>query len=249
MLKKDDGSDGKNRIKKSETIIVSVGGSLIVPKEINLSFLSALKKCLVEQIAYNKRFVLVCGGGYTGRVYQKSALEMNKISSEELDWIGIYGTWLNTRMVNAIFENLSRSEIITDPTKSVSLTSKKPIVVAGGWKPGRSTDYVATMLAKKFGASRLVNLTNIDHIYDKDPNKYSDAKKIKDINWPKFRSLLPKDWDPGLHTPFDPIASKEAEKIGLTVAIINGNKMKQFEYFIDQKKFNGSLIKPVDNCL
>ena len=57
-------------------------------------------------------------------------------------------------------------------------------MVAGGWMPGRSTDDDAVRLAKIYGAEMVINLSNIDYVYDKDPNKYKDAKKL-----PKFPGL------------------------------------------------------------
>ena len=52
-------------------------------------------------------------------------------------------------------------------------------MVAAGWHPGWSTDFVATILAERLQAKTILNLSNIDYVYDKDPNKYKDAKKIK----------------------------------------------------------------------
>jgi uridylate kinase len=54
---------------------------------------------------------------------------------------------------------------------------------------------------------------------------------------------LPEKWDPGLNTPFDPVAAKEAEKIGLEVVVMNGKKLKNFENYLDGKEFIGTKIK------
>ena len=97
-------------------------------------------------------------------------------------------------------------KIIINPVLPIELS--KPIIVGGGWKPGRSTDYVAVMLGQQLGAKKIINLSNIDYVYDSDPKKNSKAKKVERISWPDYRALVPKDWDPGLNSPFDPIASK-----------------------------------------
>ncbi|MBP9760005.1 MAG: hypothetical protein KBD24_01410 [Candidatus Pacebacteria bacterium] len=51
------------------------------------------------------------------------------------------------------------------------------------------------------------------------------------------------DWDPGLSSPFDPIAAREAEKCGIEVAIINGTKLKQVEKYVAGEKFIGTKVK------
>src|SRR3989344_3696192 len=114
--------------------------------------------------------------------------------------------------------------------------------IVAGWKPGCSSDYVAVLMAKNLGARRLVNLSNIDYVYDGDPRKNKNARKIEKTTWAQFRKLIPEKWDPGLSSPFDPIAAKEAEAIGLEVAIINGTKLNEFSNYLDGKAFTGTTI-------
>ena len=97
-------------------------------------------------------------------------------------------------------------------------------------------------MAKNLGAHRLVNLSDIDYVYDGDPKKIRNAKKIEKINWADFKKLIPDTWDPGLSSPFDPIAAKEAEMIGLEVAIINGKHLGRFSDYLEEKPFVGTVI-------
>jgi uridylate kinase len=99
------------------------------------------------------------------------------------------------------------------------------------------------LLAKNFGVKKIVNLTNIDYVYDKDPRKFKDAKKIEKISWKDFRKIVGDKWDPGLNVPFDPVASKDAEKLKLEVAIINGKSLDNFERYLNNEKFIGTVIK------
>jgi len=98
------------------------------------------------------------------------------------------------------------------------------------------------MAAKTLGAKKLVNLSNIDYVYTADPRKDPDAQKIENISWSDFRKLIPSEWDPGLSSPFDPIAAKEAESLGLEVAIINGANLASFSDYLDGKPFKGTVI-------
>ena len=55
-----------------ETIIISLGGSLIVPEEIDVSFIKDFKELILSQVALGKKFIITIGGGKTCRKYQNS---------------------------------------------------------------------------------------------------------------------------------------------------------------------------------
>jgi uridylate kinase len=114
--------------------------------------------------------------------------------------------------------------------------------VAAGYRPGNSTDYISVLLAKEFGAKKIANLSNIDFVCDKDPRKFSDAKKIKEIRWEDFQKIVGDKWDPGANVPFDPVASKHAAKAELEVAIMNGKKLNNFKKYLSGEKFIGTVI-------
>ena len=83
----------------------------------------------------------------------------------------------------------------------------------------------------------------IDYIYDKDPKLFKDAKPIKKTSWKEFRKILPKNWSPGLNSPFDPIAAKEAEKLNIEVASLDGKNLDNFERYLNNLNFIGTIIK------
>lgn len=235
-----------------ETIIISLGGSLVAPasptggpNEIDLDFLKKFKHILSHyarsgEAREKKRFFIIVGGGKVARVYQKAVLEFGAKSSDR-DWIGINVTRLNAEVVKQVFIENAYSKIITDPTKKVKTT--KDIVVGAGWKPGWSTDYVAVLIAKNHGAKTIINLTNIDYVYDKNPKDFPDAKPIKEISWKDFKKIVGDKWIPGANKPFDPVASKLAAKLKLKVAMINGKNLERFEDFLNNKPFIGTTIK------
>lgn len=223
-----------------ERIVVSVGGSLIVPDQIDTDFLAEFKALILEKIREGLSFVIIAGGGKTARRYQDAAHAVTPLSRTDLDWVGIHATRLNAQLLRNIFADHASARVIKNPTADIN--ADEPIIVAAGWKPGCSTDYVATLIAKNLGARRLVNLSNIDYVYDSDPHKNPKAEKIEKIAWPEFKKLIPDHWDPGLSSPFDPVAAKEAETLGLEVAIINGAKLGEFSNYLSGKSFVGTVI-------
>lgn len=228
---------------KHETILLSIGGSLVVPDGVDTQFLKNLRVLVAKHIRNGKRFAVSVGGGSTCRIYQDAARAViSKTPQEELDWIGIRTTELNAYLVKVIMGTLAHREVISNPTAKIRI--QKPLVIVAGWKPGCSTDMDAVLLAQNLGIKRIANLTNIDFVYDKDPRLNADAKPLSDISWSAFRSILPAKWKPGLHSPFDPVASKLAQKLGLTVAIMNGNNFHNLNKYIVGKPFIGTMIHP-----
>jgi uridylate kinase len=226
---------------KDKIIVISVGGSLIVPDEIDSKWLRDFKNFIEDYISKGYRFIIITGGGKTARKYQNAAKEITELASDDLDWIGIHSTRLNAHLMRTIFRNFSHPQIIKDPTEKINF--KEKILIAAGWKPGCSTDYDAVLLAKNFSVKKVINLSNIDYVYDKDPKKFSHAKLIKDINWKDFRKIVGDKWDPGLNAPFDPIAAKESEKLKLEVAIMNGKNLSNLSDYLENKNFIGTIIK------
>ena len=224
--------------------ILSVGGSIIIPKTgFDISFLQAFHRLIVEQIQKGERLILSIGGGATCRQYQQAASAVVTRSNIDLDWLGIHTTYLNAEFVRYVFQEYAYPKIIHDPTKKVQTTKK--LLISAGWKPGFSTDNVAVTLAKTYGAKEVINLSNIEYVYDKDPSIYSDAKKIESIQWATFRkNIVGNVWQPGLNLPFDPVASRSAERLGLTVKILRGTDLGEVKTAVMGQKFVGTIIQP-----
>ena len=227
---------------KREYVVVSVGGSLIVPDGIDTQFLSSFRTLILKKVSEGLSFFIIAGGGRLSRNYQEAvqAIRNGDFSQEDSDWLGIHATRLNAHLLRTVFLEDAQARIVKNPTRRVS--GRESIIIGAGWKPGNSTDYCAVMAAKKLGAKKLVNLSNIDYVYTADPKKDPTATKIEKIEWADFRELIPKEWDPGLSSPFDPVAAKEAQSLKLEVAIINGGKLGEFEKYLNKESFAGTII-------
>jgi uridylate kinase len=226
----------------NETIVMSVGGSLIVPDQIDSSFLKALKNFVDEEISAGRRFIIIAGGGRTARRYQDAASEVAELSKEDVDWMGIHATRLNGQLLRTIFYDTAYKVVIKNPDDILDVPDKENLIIASGYRPGASTDLRAIQIAERVGAKKVINLSNIDYVYTSDPKTDPEAKKIEKISWTDFRELIPKEWDPGLSSPFDPIAAKEAHDKNIEVAIINGNKPEELTNYLGDQKFIGTVI-------
>ena len=229
----------------TEKIVISVGGSLIVPGGIDTKFLSKLNKFVREQLAKNKnrQFFLVAGGGTTTRHYQAGARSVigHELTHNDLDWLGVHATRLNAQLLRTIFRDIAHPYIIKNYEIIRKVTER--VVVASGWKPGWSTDFDAVLLCEDYSVREVINLSNIDKVYDKDPKKYKNAKPIDTISWADFRKIVGDKWTPGLNAPFDPVAAQKAQELGVKVVVLNGNNFKNLENYMQGKNFNGTVIE------
>lgn len=228
------------------TCIISLGGSIIVPDDIDWQYLRELKRVIEEEIAHGWRFLIIAGGGKTARKYISAAERIDSsVTDSDKDWIGIHATRLNAHFLRTIFREIAHPVINTNPhdLESFHNGSSYSIFIAAGWKPGCSTDFDAVLLAKYLDIPRLVNFSNIDYVYDKDPQKFPDARRMTHISWRDFRKIVGDVWEPGLNAPFDPVASRLAQQIHLEVAVINGKNLDNFQRYLHQKTFEGTIIR------
>ena len=226
---------------KEEVFIISLGGSILYPKEINTSFLKDFRNLILDQISLGNKFIIITGGGGVCRNYLEAVKSITTVEEKDLDWLGIASTRLNAEMMRVLFGDLAYEKVILDP--DIIPKTDKNIILGGGWKPGNSSDLASIHSAISVGAKKVINLTNIDYVYTKDPKKYPDAEIIKEINWQDFREILPKEWEPGLNSPFDPIAAQKAEENNLEVIIMNGLNLENLKNYFENKEFIGTVIK------
>lgn len=226
-------------------IVISIGGSLLVTKDgIDTKFLSQLNTFIRKYVKRGKRFFLVAGGGLTARNYRDAGKTViGSMTDEDLDWLGIHATRLNAHLLRTIFEDIAHPRIIENYDKKL-YNWKEAVVVGAGWKPGWSTDYDAVVLARDYGANLIINLSNIDWVYDSDPRTNKNAKPIEKLTWGELEKIVGTEWSPGINAPFDPIAAQLARKLRLTVIVANGEKLKNVENIIEGDAFKGTVIMP-----
>jgi uridylate kinase len=226
---------------KNDIYVISLGGSLIIPEEIDIDFLRDFKNLILSQVEKGAKFVIITGGGKITRKYQNASKILATPSNADLDWIGIASLKLNAEFMRVIFNEHANSEIVTNLAEH--FTFEKSIVIGSAYTPGQSTDYNAVLAAYTIGASKVINLSNTDYVYDADPRSNPEAKKIENISWAEYRKLIPTEWNPGLNSPFDPIASAFAERENITVYTMNGKNIDNLSNVLNGQPFLGTTIQ------
>ncbi|MDR0602187.1 MAG: UMP kinase [Treponema sp.] len=229
--------------------VISLGGSIVAPDGVDENFVRDFTALIGEFLERDekRRFIFVVGGGGPARKWQQAyrniaqdARPEGTASDEEADWIGIMATRLNARLIKAVMGGWCTQDVVTNPAEVEPLMGR--VLVASGWKPGFSSDYDAVLLAERFDAPLVLNLSNIDQVYSADPRQDPGAKPLEEISWQDFRALVGDEWTPGKNVPFDPVASRHAAKIGLKVICAAGRNLQNLKKILSGEAFTGTTI-------
>jgi len=226
---------------KKEVIVISLGGSLIIPNDVNIKLLRNFKKVILKnKNKYN--FIIVCGGGSIARKYI-NALKNSGMGSDFQSFAGIAATRTNARFMSYFFK-YNQEMGIPHTMKSVKNYLKKRDVIFCGaleYKPNETSDSTSAEIASQFH-SIFINLTDVSGLHDKNPKEYPDAKFISEISWKNFDKMVNKiKFTPGQHFVLDQTASKIILKKKIITYIL-GKDMKQLDNLLNGKKFKGTVI-------
>ena len=222
-----------------ESIVIGLGGSVILSEDITISYFKNLT-ILLKDLSKKYKIYLVIGGGKTARTYIKLGRELY-LNEVTLDQIGIEVTRINAKLIANIID-ISNKYIpqTTDEAKNI----KKQVVFMGGTTPGHSTDMVGAELSEKVGASKYIIATNVDGVYDKDPNKFNDAKQLKEISIKQLIQKYGTKWDTaGQNIIIDGPALEIIERAQIPTFVLNGKKLEELKKAITNQAFNGTIIK------
>ncbi len=227
-----------------KVIVLSLGGSLIIPDNINSNYLRKFRAVLLRNMK-NFKFVVVCGGGATARRYIDG---LNKEELKEKNYLqgllGISSTRLNARFMNYFFGRDSKGGIPHDMKEIKNLLRVHNVVFCGALRYAKreTSDSTSAKLANYFDTA-FINLTNVSGLYTKDPRKFKDAKFIKKITWKDFHKKAEKlKFKPGQHFVLDQTGSEVIFKNKIPTYII-GKDVTQLENFLKGKSFVGTTIR------
>jgi uridylate kinase len=225
--------------------VFSLGGSIVAPNEVDHAFVRAFVQSMTKRLEENPQWRLgvVVGGGSLARRYQASLREIDPtVSDDALDELGVAATRINAALVRGAFGGYAPDPVVLDPT---SVESRKGrVIVAGGWKPGFSTDNVAVHLAESLGASAVINLSNIAQVFSGDPRSDPDARPLAQVSWADFFDIVGTEWVPGKNGPFDPAGTRKAAELHLTVIAADGRNLENLAAILDGKPYVGTTIGP-----
>ena len=201
-------------------IVITIGGSIIIKDQDYKKFRDYAE--VLRNINEENEIFVVVGGGTTARDYIGIARSLG-VSEAMCDDIGIEVTRLNAKLLIAALGDYAYPVVPHNFREAMQFASSNRIVVMGGTEPAHSTDAVGSILAEFVGAELLINATSVDGLYNKDPNKYPDAKMFTEVKPSKMMELMStKDIKAGTYEFFDMTAIQIIKRSGIKTVILNG---------------------------
>jgi uridylate kinase len=228
----------KNKLNKN-TIVLSLGGSVVLANDVNHTYFQKLKT-LIQQVSDRYKLYLIVGGGKTARSYIELGRKQS-FNESILDNLGILGTRINASFLSALL--LSEPINIPETIEEALLKRDQPLVIMGGTTPGHSTDFVGATIASKTNAEMFIIATNVDGVYDKDPQKFLDANLITEISIDELIKIYGNKWEyAGKNMVIDGPALQHIKDFNISTFVVNGKKLNQIRNIIERKPFKGTQI-------
>jgi uridylate kinase len=223
-----------------EKVVVSIGGSVLIPGKDDASYIKQLADMLKE-VSKTVRLVIICGGGKISRYYVDIGRQLGG-SVDKLDLMGIGATRLNAELLRIALGDLSYNGLPHTVDGAVSAFACGKVVVMGGTEPGHTTDAVAAMIAGKIGCRRIVNATSVDAVYSDDPKKDPDAERFSDLTIKELSRIVYAEHDAGKSSVFDPLGVKLAMRDRIDLLIVDGRDIDELRNAILGNDIKGTTV-------
>jgi uridylate kinase len=183
------------------------------------------------------------GGGRTAREYIGLGRELG-FTEVELDEVGIDVTRLHARVLAGAIGPPTPDRVPTSVREAVHELHRASPVILGGTEPGHTTDGVAALLAVRLRAARLVNATDVDGVYDRDPRADPRARRRATLSWKEFRTLVhaSTSGEAGQNFVFDRLGADLLARAQIPLLIVRGRDLRNLEAAIRGRPFDGSRI-------
>ena len=224
---------------QTQKVVVSIGGSILVPGNNDSEFISELAEML-RGIKDEVQIAIVCGGGKIARIYTEIAGQLGGDTYKQ-DILGIEATRMNAQLLALALGDMP-DRVSEDPAETARASAPGKVVVMGGTVPGHTTDAVATMVARELKADRVVNATSVDFVYTDDPRKNPEAKKILKMTIEELGDIVYKEHGAGKSSVFDPLGVQIAEENNIDILMVNGRNLDALRDAILGNEFQGTFV-------
>ncbi|MFB0560683.1 MAG: UMP kinase [Candidatus Lokiarchaeia archaeon] len=210
-------------------VVIKIGGSLIQDEKGNIRVerLAEYAKVVLKLRKENTDVAcIIIGGGKTARKYIEAARKLG--AAEGLsDEIGIRAAQLNAQIMVGALDEEAYPTIPETLQEVAEAAATGKIVLVGGLQPGQSTNAVAALVAERIKADMLINATDVDGVYTKDPKKDPSAEKLDEVTVNELQEIIDeKGFFAGKYKLFDSIALKILERSKIPTRIVNGEEPK-----------------------
>jgi uridylate kinase len=225
-------------------VVVSIGGSVLLTGDRDREYLASLAD-LLGRLGRRFPLAVTTGGGRTARDYIRLGRALG-LTEVELDELGIEVTRLHAHLLAARIGPPAPSHPPETIRATVAALRAGSPVVLGGTEPGHTTDGVASLLAVRLRAARVVNATDVDGVYDRDPRTAPDARRREQIRWPEFRSMVERGatGEAGQNFLFDRLGADLLSRAAIPLAVVAGRDLANLEKAVLGRPFAGTMVVP-----
>ncbi|MCJ7650325.1 MAG: UMP kinase [Candidatus Lokiarchaeota archaeon] len=231
-----------------KNIVIKIGGSILFSEDLKINIQQIIKFCnIIKANQHYDKVIIVCGGGIIARNYI-SAIRYVHSNEASNDIMGIKISQINARLLMEVFGEKAFPEIPKRFDELAQALLFNKIIIMGGLQPGQSTTSVALEVAEFIEADQVVILTNVTGIYDKDPNRFDDARLIKNLTLDKLQNLIIKDSNEkqaaaGEYRIFDAVSLQIMKRSKIKVYVVSGTNLDEFKkIWVGESDFNGTVI-------
>jgi uridylate kinase len=168
-------------------IAIKLSGS-IFSEERNEDTIKKYAEMLTD-ISIDVQPIVIAGGGKIARHYINLARSLGS-DEASLDIMGIEVSRLNAKLLIAALGEEAYSQVPKNLEEVTIAAESGKIVIVGGLHPGQSTNATSALIAEKVRATRFLNATDVDGIYDLDPNTNGNAKLLNEITVSECMEIL-----------------------------------------------------------
>lgn len=223
-----------------EKVVISLGGSIIIPDDGDGAFLDRLASLLRTMVDEMELYV-VCGGGKIARYYIQTGRELG-VEEEKLDELGIEVTRLNARLLQLALGEVAYGSVPTTIEETIRLGRAGRVAIMGGTTPGHTTDGVSAELAERVGAARIVNATSVDGVYSADPRKDPGATKYDRLSFLELEGMMERGHGAGSSHVFDPLGAMIVRRSRIPLFIVAGRDLQEMGDAIRGRAIKGTVI-------
>src|SRR5919198_5676939 len=180
-------NNNNNRKARRKRVVIKLSGSIFSQNAKKDSIKRYAK--MLSDISNKVQPVVIAGGGEIARHYINLARNLGS-DEASLDIMGIEVSRLNAKLLMVALRDQVYPQVPTDLEEVAIAAETGKIVVVGGLHPGQSTNATSALIAEKVKASRFLNATDVNGIYDSDPNTNKNAKLFKEITVKKCMEIL-----------------------------------------------------------
>ncbi len=223
-----------------EKIVISLGGSIIIPDDQDGAFLARFSS-LLRTLADDMELYVVCGGGKIARYYITTGRELSA-TEPQLDGMGIEVTRLNARLLQLALGDLAHHHVPTTIEETAAQGRRGRVAVMGGTTPGHTTDGVSAALAERVGAARIVNATSVDGVYSADPRKDPRAVRYDHLTFDELEAMMAGGHGAGNSHVFDPLGAAIVKRCRIPILVVAGRDLPEMERAIRGRPIKGTVI-------